>query len=489
MAEIVQEVEISAAPEPHGFMPRQPAIDAPGNRVRTRLKASPKEEYVSGSSLNSSSLFAETLPQYIDPVSNEFGNDLYERMATDAHVYGEVTTLIESAISNGVRLTGAVEKEEGKHEGGYGYNRSEKIRQFCEDNFACLPMHDFLFDMGRCCYLGHRVAEVVYREEAGQLYIDRLKIKERNAFAFVVDNRKNVVGIVANIAGRYSAMVTPTTAVSIEQTPNLLPVDKFAIATHRPFASDPRGTSLFRAAYNIWWLKSRALEHYHAYLSNYANPAVYGTTAENQGDEEDEDGATITAEQAMANSLATIRNGWTGAFPNGATVSTVIPPGQSGDGAPFLKAFDYYDKQLSKAILSNPLATNEGRHQARAAANEGKDVFDIIVEGLEECLEQMLHRLLYNLVEINFGEADAKKYTPKPELGAAEEADFKEQADGFVALKGAGIIQNAHLEFIWAKLGLPKVEMDAEPMQLDKEGKPVPMIVPGANPDPDPETE
>jgi phage gp29-like protein len=94
----------------------------------------------------------------------------------------------------------------------------------------------------------------------------------------------------------------------------------------------------------------------------------------------------------------------------------------------------------------------------------------------------MLHRLLYNLVLLNYGEADAKKYTPKAELGAAEEADFKEQADGFVALKGAGILQTGHMEFVWAKLGLPKVEMDAEPMQMDKEGKPIPMVVPSANP-------
>jgi hypothetical protein len=460
-------VEISAAPEPNGFMPATPqAIGS--QRIRTTLKADARTEYVAGSLVNASSAYAETLSQYIDPISSEFGVDIYDRMAVDGHIAGETSTLIESAIGQGVRLICRVENEPGSEGNKDGYKKAKAILDFCQENIERIRLRDFLYDMARCCYLGHRVAEIVYIEEGAKLYLDRINVKERYSFAFVVDSRKNVVGIAGNIAGRISSMLTPPTVMDPRTAPNLLPREKFAIATFRPLANDPRGTSIYRPAYNVWWLKQQNLADFRAFLANMGRPPIYGTTAENQPSQDytDEDGnvSTVTAEVALSQALASLRNGSTLALPFGSTVGVVASAAQTGEGRAFVSAHGLYNDEISKTIVGNKLATNDSKHDARAAAQEGKNVFDVNAAGLEDALTEMLFRdVLFNLVKYNFGIESARKYTPKVSLSAAEEPDLETTAKAFSALKTAGILQKAHLPTIWAKFNLPEVEMDPEP--------------------------
>jgi hypothetical protein len=490
-AAITSEVVIAPAPipnPPHGpgaenvTSPYGSSLSLPSGMDRpltTRLSADPRQEYVSRQGLTTAAFFVETLSPSIDDIEAEFGADLYERMVTDPQVAGEVNALILSALSGQVLLTAALEPPPGEEptpERKAAYDRAEAVRAFCQFNLDHLatPLLPWLFDMARAVYLGHRVSEVVYRDGTytdaatdetlpDALLLDRLKIKPCYSFAFVVDTRMNLVGLVVNLAGRVTTLLTPV-VFDPTNAPNLMPPDKFAVYSFRPKEGDPRGTSLLRAAYNAWWLKRRTLEERHKFLVNVAGGPLFGTTAEGAQDAED----GTTPEEAMANTLATVRNGTSVAFPAGSTVAPVYPA--TNDGAAFAKALADLNIEISKAITSQSLATNEGEHNARAAADNAKNVLDLIAEEIEQDLAGVLKGVLKVLVEVNYPPQDWE-YVPNVSLSQAEEADLAPAAAAFSQAMQAGIIQKAQLPYVWSKLGLPVISLD----EMDPEPAPMPM--------------
>lgn len=471
---ITEEVSITtpALPRTGEGMRDATPVDAVTGRPKseTTLRANVTDEYVSGSALNVSSGFAENLPPYIDSISSEFGADIYERMYSDAHVAGQVNALLLAATTGGWQLTPAKD-----YEGGEGPDAPEgeedpeieeahEIREFCHDNLCRIDLPALLYDMARACYLGHRVAEVVYDEKyvPGQLWLGRVKVKERYAYSFVVDNRKNIVGILGNLAGRLTTQLVAPSLVDIENQGNLLPREKFAIFTFRPSESDPRGTSILRPCYNAWWLKMQTLAEYHKFLIIYASPSLVGILPENaQPGKDPVTQAIVSAEDAMSDALAGLKNNTAVVVGHGGDVKPIFLNTTTGEA--FLNAFEYYDKQITTAITSQALALADASHQTKAATGEQKNVLDMVVEALEAGLCRMVERdILHPLIKYNFGE-DACKYCPTLSLSAAEEADITPLAEAFSKLKAAAILQSAHMPEVWAKLGLSVVEMDPEP--------------------------
>ena len=447
------------------------------NVSKARVSANPTEEYVAGALFNISSAFAEALPPYTDDISREFGPDIYDRMMTDPQVAGEVNSLILSALANGVTLTSA------RPDGDPEKPLADEVQAFCQANLdgMATPLSQVLWDMAHAVGTGHSVAEIVWKKaqhRAGKgqpatkrLMLDRLKVKERWAVAFVVDNRRNVVGLLGNLAGRAGVFLGPPSLVSIEDTYNLLPLSKFAILTFRPKNADPRGTSLLRAAYNPWWLKQQTLAEWHKYSIRFAGMSIVGTTAPDAPDEEltgpdglpllDASGetSTVSPEQAMLSQVALVQNGAAIVVPHGAEVDLLTPP--PGSGSPFQPAVEYYDKQISKAILSQALATNEGEHSSLGTGGEGqgKDIFDLVAEGLEAAMSGMVRNILATTVEFNYG-PDACDLVPNVTLSKVEEADFSAMATAVAALETSGYLDDSQKDELDAKIGLPKRAAD-----------------------------
>jgi hypothetical protein len=520
-AQIVEQVDVRAAPLPNGPPNSNSGIvsgpmNGNGPGIQTTLRADPKTEYVASQGLTQSSAFAESLPAHIDSIQGEFGADIYERMYRgDGHVAGEVNALFGSALSGDVILECAVENpgdpkkkalslpgpidpmtgkptkparpepepdasEKAKQT---DYDNAEEARRFCQHALANLDgdLSATLRDMARAIYLGHRVAEIVYRagdytdEETGEtrpaLLLDRLKVKKRYSFAFVVDNRRNVLGLVATIAGRVTTILQPT-LIDLTGAENLLPREKFAVMTWRPEDSDPRGTSLLRAAYNAWWLKHATMKEQFRFLCNVAGGPTWGTTAEGASNAED----GTTPEQAMATTSATIKNGSSVAYPFGSTLQPVYDMrGATGDA--FTSAEDFYNSEITKAIVSAALATNDSQHQTKSATGTQKDIVDLIGEEIEKGIAGMIRGdILRPLLKLNYGEA-WEKYTPKVSLSQAEEADMGPVADALAKLKAGGILQKAQLPWAWSLVGAPVIEteeMDAEPVPPMAPGQPMP---------------
>jgi hypothetical protein len=146
------------------------------------------------------------------------------------------------------------------------------------------PLDEVLWDMLSAVALGNRIAEQVYAIQpfGGTLLLMliALRVKPRQALAFVVDPFLRVQGLLAQLPGKPSP-VSQGSIVNPALLPNILPRGKFAVLSFRPKNGDPRGTSVLRPAYTAWNLKGQAQIEHLKYLVQFASPSLIGTTPQN----------------------------------------------------------------------------------------------------------------------------------------------------------------------------------------------------------------
>jgi hypothetical protein len=369
---------------------------------------------------------------------------------------------------------------------------AKEICDFCTDvleNLEGRSFVDTLYEMLDAVALGNKVAEQVYdmgKDMTGKtrVILKALKIKPRNSTAFVVDAYLNVIGLVAILPGRGYPVTVGTVMGTPDKIPNLLPRNKFAILTWAAKEGDPRGSSLLRPVYNAWWSKLQMMGEYMKYLAQFAGPSLVGYTAPGAVSVPQTDalgnvipGAPlITPEQAMLTALLAFKNSTVIALPNG---SKVDPITAGGNGEAFKSAFTQYNGEISKGILCQTLATEEGVHQAKAASETHQDVLDLVINHVKLVLARMIrHDILKPLVQYNWGEDAARRLTPKVTLASTEKHNWAKDAAALSSLVSAQYLDKSQYREMDARLGLPKRAPGSENQQpAGPEGGP-----PGAPP-------
>jgi hypothetical protein len=253
------------------------------------------------------------------------------------------------------------------------------------------------------------------------------------------------------------------------------------VLTYRPKDGDPRGTSVLRPAYTAWNLKRQVYQEYLKYLVQFATPSVVGTTAPGAGyepvlnDAGQPTGQTQTAQQALLTQLKLFRNATALAVPHGTNIELLL---SNGDGAAFLGAFALLNSEITLAILSQTLATGEGQHNARAAAQVHQDILDSKIRQAKAAVVRMLRNdVLRPWVLLNWGVA-ALPLTPVPTLGAVEEEDRTPRMTAVAALERAGWFAPSQRPEVDRLLGLP-VRLPAE-TALETERHQAPPVPPSA---------
>jgi hypothetical protein len=488
-----------------------PPLEAPLQQHWALRAAQLQAEYVSGGGFIYLANYIRSLPQYIDDTTRDLGDDLYERMLLDPQVNSAIRLLKLSSLSNGVRLEPAVELDNDEYESGddeevqednQPRNRVGQYRELnadelqdaaeaaqaeaerekaeveaelagaiCDFCTECLEnlnpgFLEVLYDLLDALALGNRVAEQVYALDTDddgkqRLALKSLKVKPRQVVAFVVDPFMNVIGLQAMIPGKGYPVVTGSVVGDPSQLPNLLPREKFAVLTWNMVNGDPRGNSLLRPVYNPWWMKMQTWGEIAKYLAQFAGPSLIGTTAPGSVSVPTTDsmgniipGAPlVTPEQAMLASLMNFRNGSVVAFPAGAKVD---PINMSGDGQAFLSALNQFNGEISKGILCQTLATSEGVHDSRAASEVHQDVLDLVVNHVRQTVAGMIRRdILVPLVRYNWGDAVAKRLTPKVHLSQSQQHNWAKDAAAVSALVQASYLDPSQYKAMDARLGLP----------------------------------
>lgn len=439
-----------------------------------RVRAELTRELVSARVL-SLSTYLRSLPRYIDDIGRDFGDDIYQRLRLDPQ-YAQCLLVLKLAIlAQGVEVEPAVGEEDPNHQ------QAVEMAEFCRRNLQGLRapfVAHTLWNMLDALDQGNKVAEQTYYypesgPDVGKLCLQSIKVKPRESVAFVVDTMTNVVGILGIRPGQYGYAGM---GVIDAKSPNLLPRKKFLILTHRPENEDPRGTSAGRPAYHPWWFKAQLQAEYLKHLARFGSPSPVATTgqaAENVQDSSadgsplvDEDGnpVYITPEAATLRALQDIANGSVAVLPFGTTLDLMEP--KTGD-SPLLQGIEFCNKEMSKCLLGQTLATGEGEHQARAAAEVHQDVLGLLVSHEKRGVEQAVRcDVCMPLVEYNYG-PEAIPLTPNVTLGDTSEEDIAALITAVSRLVAADYFSPEQLRALDALLGMPIRSQEA----VDEETK------------------
>lgn len=462
--------------------PRPTPVGAP----KTDLTA----EYAAGGTGDSGTWFratARTWPHYIDDLTRDYGDDLYERLLNDAVVAAAIDTLKSAILEEGVTLTPGVTDAAAD-----GFALAQEIHASAVRMFGDLDpaLDDVLADMLSAIALGNRVAELRYavRRDGGatRLMLAALKVKPRANLAFVVDPFSNVIGLLTVEPGPLGALGLAASAAPIDPAnppPNFHPRAKFAVLTYRPKDADPRGTSVLRPAYTAWNFKRHIYQEYLKYLVQFAVPSLVGVTAQSAGYEPVLDaagiptGQTQTAQQALLTQLKAFRNATALAVPYGTEIKELF---SQGEGRAFLGAFALLNAEITLAVLGQTLATGEGEHNARAAAQVHQDVLDTKIRQAKAAVVRMLRNdVLRPWVLLNWGEA-ALPLAPIATLGAVEEEDRTPRMNAVAALERAGWFTPSQRPEVDRLLGLP--QRTPEETALETERHQAPPVAPAVAP-------
>jgi hypothetical protein len=432
-------------------------------------------EYVSGGSLAAYGQMRRALPPYLDDVSRDFGLDVYEKMLVDAQVAACIAILKAAIIEEGVTLTPAIDDEADPD--------YEQARLIADEATAMLddletPLDDVLWDLLSAVALGNRVAEQVYEarpattiDNRTMLQVRALKVKPVRSVAFVTDAYMNVLGLVGAKPGQAIPAVANLAPTEI------IPREKFCVLTWRPKDGDPRGTSVLRPAYDPWWRKRQTIPEYLKYLAQFAGPSVWATPGERAEPTTDPNDPTVvqTPEEALLAALLDWRNGMATALPFGTQVNAIAV---QGEGKAFLNAMAACNLEITKAILTQSLATEEGEHMARAAAQVHADVLDTLVRQGRRSVVRMLYRdVLRQWIRVNWGDA-AITLTPIPSLGVTEQRDLPAMMGAISQLWNAGYLHPSQQAGIDDDLNLPPRDLTAAPVPADPQAGP-PQPAPG----------
>jgi hypothetical protein len=275
----------------------------------------------------------------------------------------------------------------------------------------------------------------------------------------------DVKGILGLVPGIGIPVLVGTILTRPDRQPNLLARNRFMIHTFRPIDSDPRGSSIARAAFTPWNLKQQLWGEFLKWLTQFASPSIIGVLSENATPDVmrdsngnvilGPDGKPVTIEPAdlLATALASLKNSTALALAPG---TEVTPIEMRGQGAPFITAFRFLSEQIATAILHQTLTTQSAKYGTKAQASVHQDVLMTLIRQAKASLIGCIRRdLLRNWIRWNWGEYPADYLIPRVSLGYTEQQDFATELTAISGAYSTGFLDDSQKPGLDRRLQLP----------------------------------
>lgn len=429
------------------------------------LRADLTRDYVVRDANTAYYQFLKTLPNSFDDLTQEFGLEVYYKMLFDAEVGASVGMLSLATLANGWRVK-PVQSE----------NVDPNLCQFCADFVKDVldgmetPFLSAVEQILDGLWLGSSVSEMKWSVYNGGRYdglyrVADLKNKPLKSTSFVVDSFYNVISLVTRIAPGMSlpiGSIIPISFEHINSIKGMLPRANFMVFTWNPPNGDPRGRSILRPAYSAWWMKQQVMNEWLAWIAQFSRPILVAETApnaqpipikDNMGNIMlDSNGNPICRSPAsvMVEDLEKARSGSVVVLPNGADARLLQV---SGEGAGLKSAIEFADRQITRAITHQHLASGEAQHQSRASSQVHQDILGMLIIYIKQMLSSIVKReLIRPLIMLNFG-AGAEAAIPAIDFGFGD--GFPIGPDSVARLYQTGYLTSEQLPALDEMLGLP----------------------------------
>lgn len=523
--------------------PKERAERNPNIAADVYVRSQPTREYVSGGFYKTTidSNAVRILSNQLDDLEKVVGPKIYEHMLNEPAIAKALTILKTTTLSDGLEITPAftapveptrpidslledtmpgatpnelreiaqrneerVRKQKEYEELFVKYEeekaRYEIAKRIADVSVRALnnlsrPLSEILEEMMDAMAFGHKVAEVTYElvnadkneEDEGLYYFRYIKVKPQKTVAFVVDDYHNLLGFKAAISNedrtrrekKKGMMTVRGSSEANDFEVKVIPRDKFAVLTFRPKDSDPRGTSILRAIYNVWHFKQLMWPEYLRWLMQCAIPGLVGIAPpanENKNYVINADGSIAThpttgepltapTTDAMAMALSQMRNASYVAVPHGAEVKP-IHAGSTSE--PFKTSRDVLNEEMESTLLLQTLATSDSRHNTRAASETHLSILDVLIYRLKSWIIDMIIRdILTPWIRYTFGSAFLP-YMPRITMGDTERREFATDAGVTAQLHAANWFDISQISAMDKQLGLPTRAEGWERRMLEK---------------------
>ncbi len=434
---------------------------ATGKDIQVGIRTDLTRDYIASGVYQGSGMSAlHAIGNDFDSVVKEHGIGIYKRMLSDGEVSAAISAFVEASCSTALNVRPLISDPE--HE---EYAVSEKISEFCRWAINRIPdlrasqkaqVQDGLT-------FGTSVSSLSFEYHKGPQYngaltISRIKPNPLESTNFVIDSHSNIIGIIP-ITPTDPRFLVGNSAMYVGESSivkGMLPRSSFAILTWNPDSGDPRGQSLLRPAFNAWWIKQKTIESMMQWQQRFAWPSIVGKLPEFAEDiciideVTGEEISRTSATEALIEALKGFSNGSILALPHGAMVELLQV---NGSANVFLDIIAWCNTEIVRSIQNQHLATAEGIHQARAAADVHKDVLSLMISSIKDWYCSMIRNdVLKPLVESNY--PAFPHLVPNVDLG--DGTGFRLTVADVASLAAVGWFSDGQKKEIDRQLGLPQ---------------------------------
>lgn len=312
-------------------------------------------------------------------------NSAYEDLLLDAHV----ESVVQSRKSAVHSLKWDIDAN------GAGDN----IVEICNKTLKRLNLTTLIDQMLDAVYFGYSVAEVLWeRTLLGNWEVQDVIVKPRDWFHFDAYNNLRV-----KVANNNEGVVAPD--------------NRFILIQHGATYVNPYGKAQLSRCYWAVQFKQQFLRYLLKFGEKYGMPYLVGYYTQ-AGSESAFDSSKPVDPNDLLNDLDTLFEDGVAVVPKDTQVS-LLEAAKSSSQDVYLKTITYFNAEISKAILSQTLTTEQGDTGSYAMSQTHLQVRSDVIKADALLIEQAITQLFEYIVSLNFPDN-----TPAPQFVMYEPSDM-----------------------------------------------------------------
>ena len=255
------------------------------------------------------------------------------------------------------------------------YESNPKLTDFLKDMTADWDWDSLIYEILLARYYGFTVFEKLWVRDGKYLALSKFDSKPREWFAFNNDN-KLVIRLKNNLLGR-----------EIEPY-------EFSLIQNRPTYKNPYGQ---RIASKVFWnvaFKRGGIKFWVKFVEKYGMPFIEAQT----------DITDSSKKSELLNKLVAMAQDFVAVVPKGTDLKIHPQASNSNSGDNYLKLAEFCDKQISKAVLTQTLTTEQGYVGSQALGNVHLSQFDKITLSDKRFVENAFNKLFKEVLSYNFND-------------------------------------------------------------------------------------
>lgn len=254
-----------------------------------------------------------------------------------------------------------------------------------------LPLQQIMNEILNAIYYGFVVMEIVWKIEGGKYVPAHIKAKPQEWFIFTKDSE---LRLRKRINGNY-----------IFEEGEKLPKYKFLLIQNQPSYSNPYGEKILSKCYWPVILKREAMEFWQLMVERFGMPYIVGRSSIGSTPQEREE--LLEELEKMAEDLITVIDA-------DKTIELIENPKYEA-GELYDKLLNFYNSEISKAVLTVTLTTDVGKVGSYKAADIHREMLSYIGVSDKKLVEKAINDTIRYYCILNHGveEAPTVKLTKK----------------------------------------------------------------------------